>query len=166
MAEAILTFSPESSLLRNAAHGKKVNIHTLGMVLALLCTIGGTFAIWYNKELRGKSHMVTWHGIVGYITVGYVAIQCVAGIFVKNYKLVARFVKPVQLKLYHATSGLFLYSLACTSLVLGMYSNWFGRNVTGTSWWACLACPALLILIVMNQITHRYLVPKVTGSTK
>lgn len=159
MAEAILVFSRESSILRTAAHVTKVNSHVVGMVLSLVCALLGVSAMWYNKELAGKPHMTTWHGTLGYVTVAYVVVQCIAGIFVKYHHLVKKYLKPVQLKMYHATSGLLLYSLACGSLVLGLFSTWFSSNITGTSWWACLACPALLVLMVMNQITQRYLPP-------
>ena len=160
MAEAILVFSQESSLLRKAAHSTKVNSHVWGMVLALVCACIGVFAIWYNKELNNKPHMTSWHGTLGYATLVYVAVQCVAGVFVKYHGILAAYLKPVQLKMYHATSGLLLYSLVCLSLVLGMFSTWFSSNITGTSWWACAACPALLVLMAMNQITQRYLQPK------
>lgn len=155
-----MVFSRESSLLRNYAHVVKVNTHTVLMVLALLCGLLGAFVIWYNKELNGKPHMTTWHGIVGYVTLGYVLVQCCAGVFVKYHQLLAGILRPVQLKLYHATSGLLLYCLAAASLMLGMFSNWFSSSITGTSFWACLVCPPLLVLVTMNQITQRYLTPK------
>jgi len=165
MVEGILVFSKESSLIQKAARPTKVNTHTVCMVLSLLCCLGGAFVIWYNKELNGKPHVISWHGIIGYITVTYVGIQCLAGIFVKYHKILANYIKPFQLKMNHATSGLFLYSMVCLSMVLGMYSNWFTANVTGTSWYACFACPSILILVVMNQITTNYLGNRRIGGT-
>ena len=62
-----------------------------------------------------------------------------------------------QVKQMHATSGLILYILVSTSLVLGMFSTWFTKNVTGTSWYMCIACPIILVLVAMQQITSHYL---------
>ena len=62
-----------------------------------------------------------------------------------------------QVKQMHATSGLILYTLVSTSLVLGMFSTWFTKNVTGTSWYMCIACPMILVLVAMQQITSHYL---------
>lgn len=101
--------------------------------------------------------MTSWHGTLGYITVGYVCVQCIAGITVKYPNLVKSIVpRPADLKLYHATSGLLLFTLAYVTIVLGMWSNFFTEAVTGTSWYACVACPAVLVLVVMTQITQAY----------
>ncbi len=63
MAQAILVFSLESSLLRKASRVVKVNTHAVGMFLSLLCALIGTYIIWYNKEINEKPHMTSWHGL-------------------------------------------------------------------------------------------------------
>ena len=156
MAESIFVYSPISSLVVRSARKTKVTYHWVGMVVGLVFALAGTFFIWYNKELSNKPHMTSWHGILGYITVGYYVIECSAGIVVKYPSLVKAFVRPADLKLYHATAALLLFMLACITLVLAMFSDWFVATVTGTSWYMCVICPGILALAVMNQITTSF----------
>lgn len=157
MTESIIIFSPISSLILKSDRKTKVQYHWIGMLVAALCALTGVGIIWYNKNLNQKPHMTTWHGTFGYITAGYVCVQCIAGIFVKYPHLVKSIVpRLADLKLYHATSGLALYSLVYVTLILAMFSSYFVTNVTGTSWYACVACPAILVLVIMTQITSAY----------
>ncbi|ELU10402.1 hypothetical protein CAPTEDRAFT_172634 [Capitella teleta] len=160
LSEAILVFSPQSSLLGKAPRSQKTKVHWITMLVALVCGAAGSFVIWYNKELNDKPHLVTWHGQVGAITMGYVAVQCVAGSAQLYPQMAMKYVKLAQLKIMHATSGLCLLLLATVSLVLGMYSNFFVSQVTGTSWYACMMCPLMLLLIITNQIKSNYLAQK------
>lgn len=157
MSESILVFSPQSSFLLSATRKTRVFAHWVGLVATLACALVGLGAVWWNKHLRKKPHAATWHGIVGFSTIGYLALQCCAGVMVKYPSAIQKFVRFADLKMYHATSGLMLFSLSCISLVLGMYSNYFNRLVTGTSWYACVGCVAILALIMANQVTGAYL---------
>ena len=157
MSEAILVFSPQSSLIVSASRKTKVFVHWLGMAGALVCALGGLGTVWWNKELKNKPHAATWHGILGFTTIAYLAVQCCAGTLVKYPSAVKGFIRLADLKMCHATSGLALFSLSCVSLILGMCSNYFNRLVTGTSWYACVGCIGLLALIMANQVTAAYL---------
>lgn len=156
MVEAILLFSPESSLLFRSSRKTKVTVHWILQCSSLLCALFGFGVIFYNKYQRSKSHFTTWHGIFGLITVIYIVVQASCGVFllypnlVKNWKL-------VQLKTYHATFGLLGFTLACLTLALGLFSNWFTTNVTGVLWYLSLLCPGWMALVVMNQVTTAYL---------
>jgi cytochrome b-561 domain-containing protein 2 len=61
--------------------------------------------------------------------------------------------------MYHATSGTFLFVLACTSLSLGINSNWFADQ-SGLVWYLSFALTALFGLIITNQVTAKYVTPK------
>jgi len=69
---------------------------------------------------------------------------------------VKKIVPYPKLALYHATSGTFLYVLACVSLSLGIYSNWFSKSTPFYVWYLCFAFTALLGLIITNQVTAKY----------
>ncbi|KFW07148.1 Cytochrome b561 domain-containing protein 2, partial [Fulmarus glacialis] len=71
MTEALLIFSPETSLLRSFSRKVKVRVHWALQLLALLCALLGLGVITYNKHLNGKAHFVTWHGLTGLLTVLY-----------------------------------------------------------------------------------------------
>lgn len=156
MTEAILVFSPYSSIIHSSTRSTKLTVHWILMTIGLTSSICGLATIWYNKELNGKPHADSWHGLLGYITIGYTTVQSIAGICTKYWQFFSSF-RRADLKLYHATSGVLLFILANCSLMLGMNTNWFTSKVTGSSWYACMACPALLTTIILNQITNSYI---------
>ena len=65
MLEAILIFSPHSSLLSSSARSVKVKYHWLLQVVANVLIALGFVAIYYNKNINSKPHFTTWHGCVG-----------------------------------------------------------------------------------------------------
>uniref|UniRef100_A0A8D0G7Z5 ascorbate ferrireductase (transmembrane) n=1 Tax=Sphenodon punctatus TaxID=8508 RepID=A0A8D0G7Z5_SPHPU len=159
MTEALLTFSPESSLLRSFSRKAKVRFHWALQLLSLLCALMGLGIISYNKYLNGKAHFVTWHGLTGLLMVLYASMQCMGGLALLYPKLMKNWTLA-KLKLYHATSGLVGYLLGCASLMLGMFSLWFTTAVTGILWYLSVLCPILTSLVIMNQVSNAYLYRK------
>ncbi|KYO22938.1 transmembrane reductase CYB561D2 isoform X1 [Alligator mississippiensis] len=159
MTEALLVFSPETSLLRSFSRKVKVRFHWALQLLCLLCALLGLGIISYNKYLNGKSHFVTWHGLTGLLTVLYASMQCMGGLALLYPKLMKNWTLA-KLKLYHATSGLVCYLLGCASLMLGMCSLWFTTLVTGVFWYLAVLCPILTSLVIMNQVSNAYLYRK------
>ncbi|XP_078595293.1 transmembrane reductase CYB561D2-like [Branchiostoma floridae x Branchiostoma japonicum] len=157
MTEAILMFSPESSLMINAMRKSKVRFHWILQAGAVVCAVGGLMAIYLNKERMGKDHFVSWHGLIGVTTVVFSVVQSMGGINLLYPKLLKSWMTLAQLKMYHATFGLLGYALACGSLALGINSNWFSQEVEGMLWVVCLCCPAILALVIMQQVTTAYL---------
>ncbi|NWI44218.1 C56D2 protein, partial [Picathartes gymnocephalus] len=159
MTEALLIFSPETSLLRSFSRKVRVRAHWALQLLALLCALLGLGIITYNKHLNGKGHFVTWHGLTGLLAVLYAAGQCAGGVLLLYPKLMKNWTLA-KLKLYHATSGLVGYLLGCASLMLGMCSLWFTTTVTGASWYLAMLCPLVTSLVIMNQVSNAYLYRK------
>ncbi|XP_073501227.1 transmembrane reductase CYB561D2 [Phyllobates terribilis] len=159
MTEAILVFSPDSSVLRSFSRKARVRAHWALQLLSVLCAILGLGIIYYNKGVHGKPHFSTWHGRLGLLTVLCALVQNAGGVTLLYPKLLQRWTLST-LKLYHATSGLLAYLLGCTSLILGMCSLWFSAHVTGTSWYLCALCPLLTGLVVMNQVSNAHLYRK------
>ncbi|NWT18103.1 C56D2 protein, partial [Vireo altiloquus] len=159
MTEALLIFSPETSLLRAFSRKVRVRAHWALQLLALLCALLGLGIITYNKHLNGKGHFVTWHGLTGLLAVLYAGGQCAGGVLLLYPKLMKNWTLA-KLKLYHATSGLVGYLLGCASLMLGMCSLWFTTTVTGASWYLAMLCPLVTSLVIMNQVSNAYLYRK------
>ncbi|OCT83263.1 hypothetical protein XELAEV_18025800mg [Xenopus laevis] len=159
MTEAILVFSPDSSLLRSFSRRARVQVHWVLQLLCVVCSLLGLGIIYSNKVLQGKPHFSTWHGLLGVLTVFWALLQSLGGVSLLYPKLVQRW-KLASRKLYHATAGLIGYLLGCGSLLLGMCSLWFGASVTAVSWYLCVLCPVLTGLVVMNQVSNAYLYRK------
>ncbi|KAM4021704.1 transmembrane reductase CYB561D2 [Anomaloglossus baeobatrachus] len=159
MTEAILVFSPDSSLLHSFSRKARVRAHWVLQLLSIFCATLGLGIIYYNKIVHGKPHFSTWHGLVGLLTVLWAMGQNAGGITLLYPKLVQRWTLSTR-KLYHATSGLLGYLLGCTSLFLGMCSLWFSAHVTGTLWYICALCPLITGLVVMSQVSNAYLYRK------
>ncbi|XP_068109107.1 transmembrane reductase CYB561D2 [Hyperolius riggenbachi] len=159
MTEAILVFSPDSSLLRSFSRKSRVRVHWVLQLLSVICALLGLGVIYANKVFQEKPHFSTWHGLVGLLTVLWALVQNFGGVTLLYPKLFQRWTLATR-KLYHATFGLLGYLLACTSLLLGMCSLWFTASVTGFSWYLCVLCPILTGLVIMNQVSNAYLYRK------
>ncbi|MBN3295081.1 C56D2 protein, partial [Amia calva] len=159
MTEALLLFSPDCSPLQHFSHKVKGRYHWILQSLSASCAVLGLVVIFYNKQLNNKSHFVTWHGLVGLLTVLYAVLQSLGGVSLLYPKLVKRW-SLSKLKRYHATSGLLAYLLGCTSLLLGMCSLWFTTAVHSLGWYLASSCPALTGLVLMNQVTNAYVARK------
>ena len=151
-------------------------------VIFAVCEWKGTFhyMAWTSRARHRHLHsntMLCWHySFISKVTYFY---KCFTFIwpkfdyvihqfeFVKCCRIIPKAVGTLwQMKQMHATSGLILYTLVSASLVLGMFSTWFTKNVTGTSWYMCIACPMILVLVAMQQITSHYLPKRRTVSDK
>lgn len=106
--------------------------------------------------MNNKSHFVSWHGVLGVITVMYTVLQCCGGLNLLYPQVTARFMRLVSLKQLHATSALLLFTLAVVSLITGMLSRWFAAAVTGTSWYMCAVCPMLILTMLASQVNSVY----------
>nr|XP_025740807.1 cytochrome b561 domain-containing protein 2 isoform X1 [Callorhinus ursinus] len=159
MTEALLVFSPESSLLRSLSRKGRARCHWVLQLLALLCALLGLGLVILHKEQLGKAHLATWHGRAGLIAVLWAGLQCLGGVGLLYPKLLPRW-PLAKLKLYHATSGLVGYLLGSASLLLGMCSLWFTATVTGGVWYLAVLCPVITSLVIMNQVSNAYLYRK------
>ena len=75
-------------------------------LFAMLAAAGGFGAIYLNKEIAGKKHFTTWHGLFGLLTVIGVLLAAAGGLVAKYSLLVKNYIKPINVKLYHATWGM------------------------------------------------------------
>lgn len=68
--------------------------------------MGGFLAIYLNKEIAGKNHFTTWHGRFGLAAVIGTMITALWGLGAKYSSSLRSIMKPINIKLYHATFGL------------------------------------------------------------
>ncbi len=163
MLEAILMFSKNSSLIPTAPRAIKVKYHWILQVLAALCAVGGFLAIFINKIRHDKTHFVSWHGLLGGITVFMACFQaCMGtGLLYPTLPIFNKF-KLAMMKKGHALSGSLIFMSSCLVIFLGFYSNWFAKNVGlySLAWGVCAVCPVLFAATVINQVAQAYLFKK------
>ncbi|CAB4055183.1 CYB561D2 [Lepeophtheirus salmonis] len=156
--QAILIFSPISSLTPNSPRGDKVQLHWIFQCFGLFALIAGFTSVFLNKEINSRKHFTTWHGRFGLATlIGFITIF-IGGV-VANYSINFRsYIKPVKLKMYHATSGMIVFFFAMSTLYLATYSNYFSNRVK-TAWIARGAgfAPIILGICIARQVTQSYL---------
>ncbi|KAH9510206.1 hypothetical protein Btru_043769 [Bulinus truncatus] len=164
--EGIVIFSKSSSLFPKLTRPTKATIHYFLMGSAVTCAIVGFYVIYINKENAGKSHLTSWHGLLGAITVGYACLQSTGGALAKYYNYTKRLlnVKLADLKLYHATSAVLLYLLITATMILSLQTNWAISSIPPAFWYASLACVCTSALVVMLQVTSTYLPKQQTKS--
>ncbi|XP_069141907.1 transmembrane reductase CYB561D2-like [Argopecten irradians] len=160
MFEAIVVFSRESSLFQSRTHATKSEIHAWVMGVAATCASCGFASIYINKDLNQRSHFTTWHGFIGVLTLSYVLLQMTGGVLLKYSGILQSLnihIRRVDMKLYHATSGLVLFTAISVTLILAFWSDWFVSHTNVYTWYACFMALTCISMIVMQQITTAYL---------
>ena len=72
----------------------------------MLAAAGGFGSIYLNKEIAGKKHFTTWHGTFGLLTCLGVLLAAAGGVLAKYNGWIRNYVRPINVKLYHATGAL------------------------------------------------------------
>ena len=150
-------FSPQSSLLLSSPRATKVQIHWVLQVAAMLCTSVGFGVILYNKNLHGKDHFTSWHGCFGLVTMIFVFFQAIQGLTVLYPQLKFYKAKMSENKQLHALLGTFVFTLASTTIILGLFSNWFVKNTNEAVWWGSALSTMSLTGIIIGQVTKEYM---------
>lgn len=157
ITQAIIIFSPESSLTPNSSKSDKVQLHWILNVFGILAVVGGFSAIYLNKEINGRKHFVSWHGTFGLATTVGIFLAAIGGLAAKYSSSLRKYLKPISVKLYHATGAMMVFILAMVTMCLACYSNWFKNRVDGFLWRCIFWCPVVLAVCVARQVTQSYL---------
>ena len=75
-------------------------------LFATLAAAGGFGAIYLNKEIAGKKHFTSWHGLFGLLTCAGVVLAAAGGLVAKYNQFVKNYIRPINVKLYHATGSM------------------------------------------------------------
>lgn len=154
MSEAILMFSPWSSLAFNGKWADKKLWHWVLQACAVTAAYTGLAIITCNKYLNGSPHYTSWHGSIGIFQCGVIAIQISGGILEQFPDILPFKVRLVYIKRLHAFFGVLTYFGGLTTIVLGLYSSWFVAHVDSPLWQACCGCPVVLAVVVLIQVAR------------
>ncbi|XP_070795766.1 probable transmembrane reductase CYB561D1 [Pituophis catenifer annectens] len=158
LTEAILIFSPEGSLFF-CSHNVKVQLHWIAQMLALGAATLGLVFIISSKNRSELPHFISWHSILGLLTILATCGQVLCGLGLLFPQLI-RISLAAQLRRCHTVYGLIVYLLATFTVVLGIWSDWFQAQIKGVAWYLCLGlvfCPAL---VIVNQTSRTCLSKK------
>jgi len=165
MLEAILMFSPYSSLIPSASRAEKVRYHWILQVAALGSAILGLSAIYFHKE-RNKDnpvHFHSWHAKFGLASVILLIINCASGLGLLYPN--SSFFNPSGVKLWlrkklHAVFGSLVFLVAACALILSLYTNWFNKVAGEFIWYAMLALITVITSVVTNQVANEFIFAK------
>ncbi len=72
----------------------------------MVSAAGGFGAIYLNKEIASKPHFKTWHSRVGLAALVGTLLVAAGGIAAKYSASLKNYIRPINVKLYHATLAL------------------------------------------------------------
>ncbi|XP_030416951.1 cytochrome b561 domain-containing protein 1 isoform X3 [Gopherus evgoodei] len=159
LPEAILLFSPENSPFCLCSRQVKVWLHWTAQTLVVVAAALGLAFIISSKNRSELPHLVSWHSLLGVLTLAATCGQALCGLSLRFPQLL-RISSVARLRLYHVTCGLVVCLLATFTVVLGICSDWFQAQIKGIAWYFCLALPFYPALVIMNQTTGVHLPKK------
>ncbi|KAK3705447.1 hypothetical protein QZH41_019901 [Actinostola sp. cb2023] len=156
MTEAIMLFSPQSSVLPTLSRATKAQVHWMIQLGAITFTSTGFAVIIYNKYLYGKNHFTSWHGWFGLATMIMVFLQALQGVSIFYPSFALFKAKLGQRKQLHALFGTLVFMLASTTIVLGYFSSWFVNKTNDIVWWGSVFSTLVMAGIIVGQVTNEY----------
>lgn len=147
--QAIALFDPE--YCKSLSHKQRTQFHLYCQIAGIVCTIIGFIAIYVNKNLHGKHHFYTYHGICGLIVVIFVSLVGIGGSLAYYSFSLRSYIRPVLIKIYHSFGGILTVIVGNLTLTLGFYSNWFKKNGNTNLIWIIITVLLLSTLLVLRK---------------
>lgn len=151
MSNAILAYSNNYYLTYKLPYTSRVTLHWMLQVAAGTCILIAFLCIYFHKVNNNFPHFKTWHGYLGLITVILSAGASSGGILAKYSFQTRKLLKPVYIKVIHASFGSIAYILAITNICLGLNSDWFNSQANGA---------LIVILIILNILSGAVVISK------
>ncbi|XP_031352175.1 cytochrome b561 domain-containing protein 2-like [Photinus pyralis] len=152
MGEGILVFNSHNTLIKHLGltHKGKVRAHWIIQGVAISLSVSGYIIVYVNKDLNGKRHLHSWHGIFGFVSIISCIPVIVSGVTaLYNYRLKS-YISPVNNKLIHRICGVFTYSVGFATMLLSLYTHWFQRKVDTTVMilWFVILCVIIIWCLI------------------
>lgn len=123
--------------------------HWILQVIAGTIVLIGFIVIVTNKFIKGYSHFASFHGKFGLSSFIFMLLTMLGGLGALNSLKLKNYLPPIYTKLIHTSAGLLTYCLGITTILLGLFSNWW-KNPE----WLTVLC-FILVLISMIATTLR-----------
>lgn len=117
----------DSDLHSSFSHKERVKYHLYCQVAGIICAFIGFIAIYVNKNLYGKNHFTSYHGLSGLLVMIVVAFVGIGGSLTYYSFSLRTYVRPVVLKIFHSGGGILTLIAGGLTVILGLYSHWYQK---------------------------------------
>jgi len=149
----IVTLQPTSQPRSKAAGLDRHQLYIL--FLGVPSVFLGTWAVYHNKNLAGREHLVSWHGLLGFIAVLWMCVQIAVG-GASVWFGGAAFgggMKAKNIWKYHRVSGYLLFPLFVYSAHLG--GQWSGFSQKNSSMVLRFLAYSIAPLLILGAVFSR-----------
>ena len=144
MAQGILAMADYNFVTKSLTYQKRVTVHWVLQVIALVFITIGQTTIYIRKAGQGKSHFTTLHGIIGLITYLLTVAASLGGVFTLYSFQLRAFMKPITIKIIHSLVGILTYLMGVATIGTGIFSKSWVRRVENDSW----VLPMMMMIMI------------------
>lgn len=108
-------------------HKQRVKTHWVMQGIASICFTIGFLSVYINKNLHGKPHFMSYHGLCGLASMILLCFVCCGGGFTYYAFRLRGYVRPVLPKIFHAFGGMMFLIIGNITMVLGLYTHFFKK---------------------------------------
>lgn len=153
MTQAVLAFSSDNILTRrlDGARASRLKLHWLLQISAGACILVSFICIYTYKVTSNREHFSTTHSYWGFLTLLF-CLGAAGGGTLAAYSINLRhIIKPIIIKIVHATFGLVGYSMAIFTIFLGLNHPWTHERLAAGWINTLIACVALIWLYAVSR---------------
>ncbi|KAJ8879167.1 hypothetical protein PR048_019773 [Dryococelus australis] len=144
MSEAILALRQKNVPVGGTlSRRERVRIHWILQVMAGCLALAGFSVVVANKNLLGKPHFASIHGMLGLAHVILSAAANCGGVATLFSTRLKNVLQPTILKLWHSVFGAVAFTFGIAATITGLYTRFF-RNAAGPT--VQVVCAVLLIM--------------------
>ena len=134
MSEAIILIAEENVWTNFLSRQTNKHIHWLLQVGGSVLSITGV-AIKYDPKV---DNFKSTHAITGIISVAFIFLVALLGVFALFAVRLRHMVRPVILKFFHNFLGIFCFVIGMTSMLYGLEKRWMKKNSTNDMTKTCI----------------------------
>lgn len=128
MTQAILAYTSDNILTRNVSQRNRLFLHRTLQFIAAGCIATAFICVFIFKSNMNRDHFETTHSFLGLLTCLFSLAALGGGLLAAEGVRLRHLIKPVILKIGHATFGVISYSMAVVTIFYGLNSAWMHEN--------------------------------------
>ncbi|XP_066255411.1 transmembrane reductase CYB561D2-like [Euwallacea similis] len=129
MTEGLYAINKYNTYWRFKTKGSfRVKIHVIILSAGYILSVIGFIVAYINKENKGKSHFVSWHGLFGLLALISTCPPIINGLVLWYRKELGAEHYHRLVKFVHVVTGTLAFFFGALALILSVYSNWYGKK--------------------------------------